>query len=91
MTANSVHDGEYLRPMAEAWYPSNPAEFRATYQQPNPRAPEYRLEGLQSMTDREVSELAAALQLAAMQDARQIQVLWAAVCEQGRRATEAQQ
>ena len=74
----------YLRPQAQAWYPADAAEFRALYQQDNPRAPEYRLEGLASMTDAEIVALADALQQAVIEAPAQIDVLWAAVCEQGR-------
>ena len=84
MTAADHRAQAYLRPQAQAWYPADAAEFRALYQQDNPRAPEYRLEGLASRTDTEIVALADALQQAVIEAPAQIDVLWAAVCEQGR-------
>lgn len=78
----------HLRPVVTAWYPTDAAEFRAIYQWDNPRAPEYRLEGLASMTDDQVRDLAQALQNAVIEAPSQIEVLWGAVIDQGRRVTQ---
>jgi hypothetical protein len=91
MTATSLNEKfGYLKPAAEAWFPTDPAAFRAIYQRSNNRAPEYRLEGLTSMTDDQITELARTLQTATIQNPSKINDLWAAVCEQGRQIVEEQ-
>lgn len=83
-----LQEHAYLVPAIEAIYPSDPAAFRAIYQQPNTRAPEYRLEGLTAMEDSDIHKLAEALQFAALAEPHRIDELWAAVCEEGRRCVE---
>lgn len=74
----------YLVPQINAFFPVNAAEFRQLYGA-NP-FPEYRREGLASMTDPEVEQLGLTLRLAAVENPAKITELWAAVIEQGRRA-----
>lgn len=83
MTTPNQRQYGYLTPALEVMFPSDPAEFRAIYQQPNPAAPEYRLEGLASMTDGDITKLAETLQLAAIEAPEKINDLWSAVCTQG--------
>jgi hypothetical protein len=85
-TAASRQNYEYLLPQIQAFFPLEASEFRRLYGA-NP-SPTYRREGLASMTDSEISELAAALQLAAQGRASAIDALWGAVIEQGRRMSK---
>lgn len=84
----SKHLHGYLTPQAEAFYPTDPAEFRALYQVPSPLAPEYRLEGLASMDDPAIALLAQTLQMASVLNLAKVDECWAAVCEQGRQVAE---
>jgi len=83
---NSVEYG-YLADFTAQLYPADPAEFRAEFQWDNPRAPEFRFEGLQAMTDDEISKLAHALQCAVIEDPAQIGALWQVVCNLGFKTT----
>ena len=76
----------YLLPQIEAFYPVNAVEFRDLYGA-NP-FPAYRAEGLASMTDPEIEQLATTLRLAMIEQPARVTELWAAVIEQGRRAVE---
>lgn len=88
MSSPNRREFGYLEPVAAAFYPMNAAEFRALYQYDNPRAPQYRLEGLASMTDEAIVNLAKTLQMALIEAPERIDELWGAVCEQGRLMTE---
>ncbi|MFB9991257.1 hypothetical protein ACFFLM_04590 [Deinococcus oregonensis] len=79
---NSVEYG-YLTDVTAQMYPANPTEFRAAFQWDNPRAPEFRFEGLKAMTDDEIGKLAQALQSAVIEDPTQIGTLWQVVCNLG--------
>ncbi|GGO32626.1 hypothetical protein [Deinococcus humi] len=78
----------YLTPAVETIYPTDPAAFRAIYQPENLAAPEYRGEGVKTMTDDELSKFAAALQTAAIHNPAKIDELWTICCTLGYRVSQ---
>lgn len=76
----------YLIPQINAFFPLDADDFRQLYGA-NP-FPAYRAEGLASMADGEIEQLATTLRLAAIEKPSAITSLWAAVIEQGRRVSE---
>ncbi|UQN05496.1 hypothetical protein [Deinococcus sp. QL22] len=79
---NSV-EYSYLGDVTAQLYPADSTEFRAEFQWDNPRAPEFRFEGLKAMTDEEIGKFSYALRTAVIEDPEQIGKIWQIVCNLG--------